>query len=169
MTELRSKIDKSTGKPPRLVLVRHAHRDTSQGRLRDNGLSAKGWRQADKFAAWAVESLPLDRTALASSPKLRCLETLEPLSRPIRRWESLGEQRFRESDAAFRKRVASALQAALRNNAKAVVLCSHGDWLPVAAEVLTGRPLDWKKGAWKEFRVKSRALLEGAELLDPDR
>lgn len=164
MTERRSTVDL-----PRLVLVRHAHRDTSHGRLRDNGLSAKGWKQADKFASWAVSSLPLDRTALASSPKVRCVETLEPLSRPIRRWESLSEQRARESDTAFRQRVANALQAALRKKSKAVVLCSHGDWLPVAAEVLTGHPLEWKKGAWKEFRPKSRSLLEGAELIDPDR
>jgi broad specificity phosphatase PhoE len=100
---------------------------------------------------------------------VRCLETLAPLARPVRSWPSLGEQRGRESDAAFRKRVALALRAALRKKAKVVVLCSHGDWLPVAAELLTGRPLDWRKGAWKVFRVKNRALLERAELVDPDR
>lgn len=167
MTERRSTA--KARKPPRLVLVRHAHRDTSHGRDRDNGLSAKGKKQAAVFAAWAAESLPLDKTAMASSPKVRCMETLEPLGRPIRRWESLGEQRPKESDSAFRKRVAGAIEAALRKKAKAVVLCSHGDWLPVAADVLTGHPFDWKKGAWKEFRVKSPSLLEGAELIDPDR
>ncbi len=160
---------RSTAKLSRLVLVRHAHRDTSRGRERDNGLSAKGLRQAEAFAAWAVEALPLDKTTFVSSPKTRCVETLEPLARPIRRWPSLSEQRAKESDAAFRKRVAIALQGALRKRAKAVVLCSHGDWLPVAAEVLTGRPLDWRKGAWKEFQVTSRSLLDRAELVNPDR
>jgi broad specificity phosphatase PhoE len=169
MTGLRCSDKRTDEKLPELVLLRHAHRDTSAGRGRDNGLSSKGWRQAAAFAAWAGKSLPLDRTIFASSPKVRCLETLAPLARPVRSWPSLGEQRGRESDAAFRKRVALALRAALRKKAKVVVLCSHGDWLPVAAELLTGRSLDWRKGAWKVFRVKNRALLERAELVDPDR
>ena len=169
MTGPRSTDKRRERKIPRLILVRHAHRDTSLGRERDNGLSGKGWRQAAAFATWASESLPRESVALLSSPKRRCLETFDPLGRSVRVWPSLGEQRARESDAAFRKRVARALRAALRQPVKAVLLCSHGDWLPVAADVLLGRPLDWRKGAWKEFRVPNRSLRQGAELVNPDR
>jgi phosphohistidine phosphatase SixA len=83
--------------------VRHAHRDTSLGRERDNGLSPKGEKQADLFTKWATRDLPLDSTVVASSPKRRCFETVDALRRPVRIWASLGEQQAKESDAAYHR------------------------------------------------------------------
>ena len=63
-----------------LIILRHAHRDKNLGRELDNGLSKKGKSQAEKIAEYLNNKLKNKTITLASSPKKRCLETLQPFS-----------------------------------------------------------------------------------------
>ncbi len=140
----------------KLILVRHAHRDTDEGRERDNGLSQKGFRQTEKVLSYWLQQ-PLPGAAFISSPKRRCVETLEPLAQELKQSleidPSLDEQRKHESDAAFRARVKHSLNALKDSSAPIVVVCSHSDWLTSALEELTGEPVELKKGAWTEYTL----------------
>jgi broad specificity phosphatase PhoE len=67
-------------KDRKLIIVRHAHRDTSSGRERDNGLSERGREQAKAVSRYFRERFAKETALLLSSPKVRCIETLLPLS-----------------------------------------------------------------------------------------
>jgi 8-oxo-dGTP diphosphatase len=113
-----------------LLLYRHADagsRELWTGDDRIRPLSKKGRRQA----AWMAErlaGLPIRR--LLSSPYLRCIQTLEPLSRrlhlPIEQSEDLAE-------GTPASRVVRLLEETLADN---VVLCSHGDVMAIGLEWL---------------------------------
>jgi broad specificity phosphatase PhoE len=144
------------------ILIRHAHRDThrgTEGRALDNGLSAKGRRQAAKLQKYFKRRFGKDaQLILMTSPSKRCQETLQPISKLTSRKlvvsKELSEQNSRESSAAFEKRV----NRFLKSHAKAkgmLVICSHGDWIPRAVERLSGARLHLeegvKKGSWIEI------------------
>jgi 8-oxo-dGTP diphosphatase len=145
-----------------LVLVRHAHRDTSD-REKDNGLTEKGRRQAKAVRRFFKERFGKETPLLVSSPKKRCLETLEPLAERrglrIRVDEHLLEgSRLSERTAAF--------AAWWRERAPAlVVACSHGDWIPAFLARALGAEIELKKGGWAELtweegRVRLECLLQ---------
>lgn len=141
-----------------LILVRHAHRDNSR-RERDNGLTAKGHAQARNlrkfFAARFGVKGPKGSLWLVSSPKVRCLQTLEPLAkitgRPVDVHPWLDEQGPRETHECMVERVHAFLDEWTHSRVSTTVLCSHGDWLPMAAFHLLGIPLEQKKGGWLEL------------------
>ncbi len=133
--------------------MRHAHRDKPQGRSADNGLSKKGWKQAESIADFFIRRFGKTEAALLSSPKVRCLETLVPLAKKLRvevemspllmeqegSWGEL-EERIR----AFRtwwEKEASPL----------TVACSHGDWIPAALKEYVDVDTELKKGGWAEL------------------
>jgi broad specificity phosphatase PhoE len=137
-----------------LVLIRHAHRDTSL-RSRDNGLSDKGHKQARALARIFEERVRGDgvQVKLFSSPKKRCIETLEPIASvddlKIEVRQELDEQRDGESDAQFHRRV-NEFMALIKKQFKGendwVLACSHGDWLPL---VLGNVQIS--KGCWAQM------------------
>lgn len=142
-----------------LVLIRHAHRDTSAREL-DNGLDEKGREQAKcikRFFADRFQKGEADAGLwLVSSPKLRCVETLNPLAKALERevdvHPGLDEQSFKESSEVFEKRVATFLAEWAKSPAALTVLCSHGDWLPLATQrLMKGLNFDFRKGAWVEL------------------
>jgi broad specificity phosphatase PhoE len=141
-----------------LVMIRHAHRDTSRREL-DNGLDDKGREQAK-----AVKRFFSDRFGdfdqakglwLVSSPKLRCQETLLPIAkevgRPVDVHPGLDEQSAKESSNAFANRIAGFFKEWAQADRDLTILCSHGDWLPLAAFRLLSLNLDLKKGSWFEI------------------
>jgi len=142
-----------------LILLRHAHRDNSV-RSKDNGLSEKGQRQskwirkfADKrFSKKDVHDL---KAQLVSSPKLRCVETLQPvaelwdLSLTVRK--DLDEMLDRESTADFRARILTFKDWWVNEAPPLLFVSTHGDWLPVATDAFLGLPIVMKKGAWLEL------------------
>ncbi len=147
----------------RLILIRHAHREVSD-RSQDNGLSSKGKQQARllhrffnrRFSPSHSQDLVKADWVLYSSPKLRCVQTLEPWQEgsglKVEVKEELDEQRPGEVGEDFIERVRDALNfLAAMSPSKNVILCSHGDWLPVAAHILTGCSVELKKGAWLEL------------------
>ena len=100
-------------------------------------LSELGLRQAKALVALLSRG-PVH--GLYSSPALRCIQTLEPLAafagltvvpRP-----DLGEQlRGRESAEALAERGLGAIEAAAKSGSR-IILCSHLDLIPAAAELL---------------------------------
>ncbi len=145
-----------------LVLVRHAHRDNSKREV-DNGLDEKGREQAKALKKFFSERFSKDELGkglwLVSSPKLRCIETLQPIAKSMDRavdvHPSLDEQSARENLKAFEARIQGFLREWMESKVLLTVLCSHGDWLPLAAQQLVGVPQSFKKGAWLELEWDS--------------
>lgn len=141
-----------------LILLRHAHRDTSNREM-DNGLTDKGREQAKFikkfFFARFTEQDFQSGLWLVSSPKVRCVETLLPLAkelnRSVDRHPQLDEGGLSDSAGGLESRVKSFLQEWRVSKASLTVACSHGDWLPIAFEQLMGLRMQPKKGSWTEL------------------
>jgi broad specificity phosphatase PhoE len=153
---------------PRLILIRHAHRDTSD-RESDNGLSEKGWEQAYELAKHFAKEFKDRKPRLLSSGKRRCVETLEPISKvtgvKVEIDPLLMEQEHEERSARFQARIERFLEIWKESKEELTVACSHGDWIPAALRELTGEEVDLKKGAWAELvrqgsKVKLRELIQ---------
>lgn len=139
-----------SSKKSRLVLMRHAHRDRWTPD-RDNGLSEKGMVQAQE-RVHDVRRFFERELRLWTSPRLRCIETLQPLAsafdRALMVQPLLNERQLDEDDRTFRARIRQALLVAMDDLATSpatLVVCSHGDWLPEAMRVLVGMPLAFQK------------------------
>jgi broad specificity phosphatase PhoE len=142
-----------------LILVRHAHRDTSD-RNQDNGLSAKGLKQAKWLRRFAADRFDKKewkdlRGRVLSSPKRRCLESVAPISElfelPCETHNDLEEQKSGESFAQFNDRIHHFLDWWVKDGPSLVVACSHGDWLPLAIFHVLGTSIEMKKGSWLEL------------------
>jgi broad specificity phosphatase PhoE len=146
-----------------LVLVRHAHRDTSD-RDQDNGLSDKGFEQSEKILEYFKERFTKTDPILLSSKKCRCVETLEPISKkiktPIKISPLLMEQEGTETEKEFRKRVETFCNNWKEGKSELTIVCSHGDWIPLALHYLVDVYTDLKKGGWAEI-----ALVDGKPTL----
>jgi len=141
-----------------LILVRHGHRDNSKREL-DNGLTDKGREQGQRIRRFFTDRFQLEDYSrglwLVSSPKLRCIETLQPLAKHVDRkvdiHPGLDEQTGRESALIFQNRVHAFLNEWTQSAMPLTVLCSHGDWLPAAVYHLLGIAPEVKKGSWLEL------------------
>ena len=131
-----------------MLLVRHAkagHRRNWKGDDRERPLSRAGATQARKLVA--VLS-PLAPARLLSSPYTRCVQTLEPLAKPLRlKVESVDEL------AEGKPGTAVAYVRSLADGAT-VALSTHGDIVQAILEALVGEdglepsgPLVWPKGS----------------------
>lgn len=144
-----------------LVLVRHGHRDNTKREL-DNGLTDKGKEQARNIKRYFSSRFSEEdlKTGLwfVSSPKVRCVETLQPLAkafdRPVDIHPGLDEQNAREAGAAMEARVQTFLAEWKKSGVGVTVLSSHGDWIPVAASRLLGLSFEPKKGSWLEIALE---------------
>lgn len=151
-----------------LVLCRHAHRDNSLREL-DNGLDEKGKDQAKNIKRFLSDRYsPEDfETGLwfVSSPKARCLETLLPVAKEFDRsvdaHPDLDEANAKESVVALEERVRRFLKEWSTSKVGFTVVCSHGDWLPLATMQLFGLHHEFKKGSWMELEwLSGRAYLK---------
>ena len=139
-----------------LVFIRHAHRDKIPGQS-DNGLSEKGWHQAaDTANALLKRSAQWDGPPkLLTSPKLRCVETADAVASVLKVKvtvdEDLDEAASKESGEEFVARIKGFLTRWKRNAAPVTLVCSHGDWIPDAIRILTGKDHDIRKGAYIEI------------------
>lgn len=143
-----------------LVLIRHAHRETSQGREQDNGLSPKGRRQVRKLFDFYFKRFPEEESPLLwSSPKRRCLETLLPLARKLEKKlvtkDDLDEQASGESFKDFSNRVDSIFKEIRKSKKNLIILCSHGDWIPLFLKQRLGVKVLLRKGAWAELEFQN--------------
>lgn len=152
-----------------LVFIRHAHRDNTV-RSKDNGLSDKGKSQARALKKFFADRFDKPESLwLVSSPKKRCLETLAPIS-SIGRYEidinpDLDEQAAGEDMVKFEQRMQHFLREWRQMPQEITLVCSHGDWLPLAVFHILGLKCDFKKGAWLELEWEaSQAASGGAQL-----
>ncbi len=129
-----------------LVLIRHAHRERLLGPQVDNGLSDKGKKQAKEVAKYFHDYFDSSEATFLSSPKKRCMETIQAISDKVEVRDELGEGlglRFRAQKFADWWRGPSASEL--------TVACSHGDWIPECVQILTGAVIDIKKAGWVEI------------------
>ncbi len=143
-----------------LVLIRHAHRDIDN-RLKDNGLSARGFDQVKKLVKFYINRFEGAKPILYSSPKKRCQETITPIAKEAAVKytidERLDEHAGNENTALFMARMEEFLDVWKYEGPALTVLCSHGDWIPIAVQKLTGRAVDLKKCGWIEIEYNEGA------------
>lgn len=146
-----------------LILIRHAHRDTSNRNL-DNGLSDKGQKQVKRlvkyfqkrfrYEEWSVSNIKFE-----SSPKLRCVQTLQPLAQivgsQVIEQAELSEQNPNESFAKFQARLQNYLKRWIESDIPVLVVCGHGDTLPLMVFHLLGTAVDFKKAGFLELEWES--------------
>ena len=143
-----------------LIIVRHAHRDTSD-RRRDNGLTAKGQKQAQRVLRHYKRRFDRREALIFSSSKKRCMETVQPLARHlravVRKDARLMELRQGESAHDFTIRIKRFFVWWLRQGPELTVVCSHGDWIPTAVKIAVGAEIELKKGGWLEMETRNGA------------
>jgi broad specificity phosphatase PhoE len=144
-----------------IIIVRHAHRDKPHGRKADDGLSPKGKKQARALTKFLAKHLD-QRPRILTSPKARCQETIEPIAEKLKvkfdcakELMEHGDFDQQESEEQFRRRVADFCDSQMATPSPLTILCSHGDWIPVALEHLTGLELSLKKGGWAEIKIQN--------------
>ena len=140
----------------RVVLIRHGHRQVNAFD-RDNALSEEGERQAVLLRDFYARRFgrPLRSPRLYVSPKLRCRQTLLPLERYLGISSSIDDGLDESGNHSYSlaERVEHVLKRTLSGPDALTILCSHGDWIPVAVQQLVGLYLDPAKGSWTEFSV----------------
>jgi broad specificity phosphatase PhoE len=131
----------------RLILIRHAHRDTEVP-SKDNGLSEKGEQQVKRLLRYFEKRIE-GEVRFLSSPKKRCRETLGPLV--VRYGGELEiDGRLTETGPIERQEELLARLGEFMDEWKyqgpdLLVACSHGDIIPVLVERLTGARIGIKK------------------------
>lgn len=135
--------------PKTLVIIRHAHRDKPEGHAADNGVSEKGRKQAARVAGFFERRFEGAVPLLLSSPKRRCIETLEPIaeatSAPIQVDPALDE------DGDLEGKISDFLSRWRKTGEPLTVISSHGDWIPVFFQEVLGHSIDLDKGGWAEI------------------
>lgn len=136
-----------------LVVVRHAHRTKELGQGADNGLSEKGREQARRVAELFKRRFESeDKPRLISSPKKRCRETLEPLA--DRLGIAVEIDPILDEGEQVEKRVRELVSRWKSGPDPLLVICSHGDVIPLLLELLVGAELELKKGAWAQVDLE---------------
>lgn len=138
-----------------LYIVRHAKagkRSEWDGPDELRPLSDKGWEQAQAIAEKLNELKP---SALISSPAVRCMQTLEPLSKAAKIKIVTDQRLFEHGDVAK-------MIELLEDAKDSTVIASHGDMIPEAIKLLQRRGMeigskpDWRKASiWVVERTKN--------------
>lgn len=132
-----------------LIIIRHAHREKIAD---DNGLSPKGRKQAKRARDFYRSRFRRSTAALLSSPKRRCVETLEPLSELLD--VDIETTALLDEGDALKLRAREFLSHWLASSGpELTVISSHGDWIPVFLELATGARAELAKGGWAEIEA----------------
>lgn len=98
-----------------------------------------------------------------TSPALRCVETLEPITQKMKRKlqvvEFLHEQREGESVKQFERRVGFFVKSWHRSSAAATIVCSHSDWVTAALHAFLGIELAIDKGGLCELAEDGKQVV----------
>jgi phosphohistidine phosphatase SixA len=143
-----------------LIIIRHAHRYKLDGGKADNGLSKKGRKQAKALTRYFKKQYAKEKALLLSSPKVRCTETLVGIEKifrtAVRKDLLLLEQNENESITQFKARIAKFKEFWINKGGPFTVICSHGDWIPLAFEAFIGKTFDLDKGGLAEISLESK-------------
>ena len=143
-----------------IYLVRHAkagERRTWDGDDEARPLSKLGWKQSEAIAKRLADK---GATSLHSSPYIRCMQTLEPLSTRLG-LDIEPDPRLYEG-APFEP-----VLELLGEVGSGAVLCSHGDIVPEVIQALARRGMevqtrpDWRKASIWVLRRKGDRITKG--------
>jgi phosphohistidine phosphatase SixA len=158
-------------KPERIIVVRHAHRDKPKGHAFDNGLSEKGLLQAQALVATledVVNSENIDFVSIFSSRKLRCTETLRPWANRVNA-EIQEVDWLTESEDVWSRvlEAKSLITSGSPEFQPTLVLCSHGDWIPLFVSVLCGESIDIRKAETVALSLEGRGVWKVTRRVPP--
>lgn len=141
-----------------LFLIRHAHRETFDYQT-DNGLSEKGLAQAERLKAYFLPIIgEINQFELLSSPRLRCIQTLNPvgqsLETSVRVNPLLEEKRAGENHSEFSERIQKFFNEWENSECDCSLACSHGDWIPTALDKIFDVDTHIKKAGFVEITYK---------------
>lgn len=135
-----------------LILLRHAHRDVIDPSA-DNSLSKKGRAQAEAVLRFYKDRFGKDGALLLSSPKKRCLQTLDPLAEMLASRVKTDE-RLLEGPWKLEVRVREFLSWWKASAPPRTVACSHGDWIPEFTRLAVGQEVPLRGGGWVEMTLE---------------
>lgn len=143
----------------KLIIVRHAHRNKLKGGEADNGLSAKGKKQAKALAKLYSRIFGRKKALIYTSPKVRCIETIQLIAKKIKVsleiLDSLNEAPENSKGVTeLKEKIRSFHSLWQESDAPLTLLCSHGDWIPAYLKQVLGIDLDLDKGGWIELEAK---------------
>lgn len=131
-----------------LVIIRHAHRNK---RYLDNGLSQKGKKQTVALMKYFRIMYKKKNITILSSPKRRCVETVEPLSQLQKK--AIVITKDLDEGGSLARNVSRFFRAWKKKTSELTVICSHGDWISQALRAWTGASVELSKGGLIELRL----------------
>jgi broad specificity phosphatase PhoE len=138
--------------PKKLIIVRHAHRNKLKSGEADNGLSAKGKKQAKALQKLYSNVFGGKKAVILSSPKVRCMETVQPIAKKIKvSLETIDSLNEAQSDTELNEKIRSFHSYWQKLDAPLTLICSHGDWIPTYLKQVLGVDIDLDKGGWIEL------------------
>jgi broad specificity phosphatase PhoE len=125
----------------------------------DNGLSRKGKKQADQAAKHFLQEHGRTKALVLSSPKRRCIETVQPIADKIKKAVEISP--LLDQQGIVPPETSSQLEGRAKEfqrwwraeGPELTVICSHGDWIPLFLCAATGANVDLAKGGWAEIRL----------------
>jgi broad specificity phosphatase PhoE len=139
-------------------MIRHAHRNKLKGGEADNGLSAKGKKQAKVLPKLFSRIFGHKKAKIYSSPKARCIETIQPIAKKFKfSLETLDTLNEAVTDAELKEKVRAFHSLWQESDAPLTVICSHGDWIPAYLKQVLGISLNLDKGGWIELEADCNA------------
>lgn len=125
-------------------------------------MDEKGTRQAELIKEHfhqRFQSMDPKELDFQTSPKKRCVETLEGLAKSLKKeafiTPLLDERQSGEDSKAFTKRIRSFLESFKQQKAEIVMACSHGDYIPSFIKLTTDLSTDIGKAGWIELSYEN--------------
>ncbi|MFL5813296.1 MAG: phosphoglycerate mutase family protein [Bdellovibrionia bacterium] len=143
----------------KLIIVRHAHRNKLKGGEADNGLSAKGKKQAKALQKFYSSVFGRKKAIIFSSPKVRCIETVQPIAKKIKvSLETIDSLDEAQVDSELKEKIRSFHSLWQKLDSPLTLICSHGDWIPAFLKQMLGVEIDLDKGGWIELELSEEKL-----------
>jgi broad specificity phosphatase PhoE len=136
-----------------LLITRHAHRDVTDRSL-DNGVSSKGMKQIEELKNYFFKHYSPKNPQILSSPRLRCQETIAAIGK-FETSDLLDERGPHEIEEEFYARIDQFIEWWKNKAHPFLIICSHGDWIPLFFFKVLNNPLELKKAGLAELTLEN--------------